>query len=233
MRLVYLQINLSLGSFDSFLIFFDLSEAIKFFLTIINFTVTFTLLALVIGLSFSSYPQSIGRLYFWNLFGSALGGIVVVILLGILLPQQILVLNGLIISFLLLIRVFAFGFENLSKVLFLFITIIINLILLIKPIELSPSQFKSISRLKNLPDFKIEYQKTTSYGIVEKISSGLLRYSPGLSLNYTGKIPNVMAILVNGDIAGYALPSSSEVDTSFLRNSTLFLPYTLRNLEMY
>lgn len=219
------------GSFDSYLIFFDLKESIKFLLIIINFTLIFTLLALVIGVIFSFYSHSISKLYFWNLTGSAFGGFFVLILLKFFLPQQILVLNGLIISLVLLLRQFVERTKNLKFGLLLTISFLMNIFFLFAPLEFKPSQFKSISRLKNLPDCKIEYQKASPYGFIEKISSSLLRFSPGLSLNYCGEIPKVNSILINGDVVGYELIKSDKIDNSFLKNTTLFLPYSLRKFN--
>lgn len=220
-----------IGSFDSFLIFFDVGEAIKFLIVIINFTLNFTLLALVIGIFFSYYSDLINKLYFWNLSGSAFGGLVVIILLWFLLPQQILVLNGLLISIIVLLQVSKSYSKNLFLKLFIFASLILNFVFLIVPIELKPSQFKSISRFKNYPDSKIEYQKNSPYGLIEKVSSKIFRASPGLSLNYTGEIPQVNFILINGEVAGYELKSSLNTDYSFLESSTLYLPFYLREFK--
>lgn len=230
--LVSLYINQKiLGSFDSFLIFFDLMEAFKFFMIIISFTINFTLFALVIGLIFSNFPHLIGKLYSWNLLGSAFGGLSVIILLWFFLPQQILLLNGLLISLTILFRIIKYPVKSITIKLMLIISILLNTIFFISPFEFYPSQFKTISRIKNLPDFKEEYQKNSPYGLIEKASSTLFKYSPGLSLNYTGEIPEINYILLNGEIAGYELKNYDKMNFSFLKNSTLFLPYFLREYK--
>ncbi len=217
-----------IGQFDSYLIFYDLIQNIKFFLIILNFTVTFLILALLIGLIFSVYPEFINRLYFLNLFGSALGGYLSIVLLWTFLPQQIVVLNGFIISLFLVFRANFFSLKfSLIKSLILF-AIILNGYFIFNPVENHPSQFKTISRLRQLSDAEIIYSKNSPYGRIEKLKSKVLRYSPGLSLKFIDEIPAGDLILLNGEVYGFELRNISEKNKLFLKQSTLFLPYELK-----
>ncbi len=219
------------GQFDSILIFFDFIQVIKFFIMIFNFTITFTLLAIIIGLLFSTYSQRINKLYFWNLLGSSAGGVIVIIFLWNFLPQQILAINGLILSLIITLKFIENeSAKGIKRILIIF-SLLLNTILLAYPLEYRPSQFKSISRLKDFPDAQVKYDRKTPYGRVEIISSSAIRYSPGLSLNFTEVIPQANCVLVNGEVAGYELKNSEIIDNLFLTKSTLFLPFSLGKHE--
>jgi hypothetical protein len=167
-----------------------------------------------------------------NLSGSAFGGIFVIILLWVFTPQQIFVLNGFILSFGLIVNKLFNRSSRLDfKLTLVIASAIVNILLLIFPIENNPSQFKSISRIQKFPDAKITFVKNSPYGKVEKIFSKSFRYSPGLSLNYTGNIPVGNLILVNGEIVGFELNDSENFSKDFLRNSTLSVPFILKNFK--
>jgi spermidine synthase len=218
-----------IGAFDSYLVFFDVKETIKFFLVVFNYTIPFCLLATLIGLILTSFAEKIGTLYFLNLVGSGIGGILVVYLLWFIEPQKIYLLNGFIIAFL------AFGiplFNNLArKVTLLVINLILvslNFSFLFISIENEPSQFKTLSRVKNFPDTEVVFNQPSPYGRVEIISSTLLRYSPGLSLNFVGEIPQGEAIFINAESAGFKITNPIQSNFNFLKKSTLAFPFVLK-----
>ncbi len=220
------------GSFDSFLIFFDLSETLKFFLIIFNYTVPFCLLATLIGLIFTISAKKIGTLYFFNLAGSGIGGIIAVYLLWQFDPQKIYLINGLIISIL------GVGFylfyrkeKNIILQLINLFTMMLNVLSLLFTIENQPSQFKSLARIKNFPDTKTTFQQNSPYGKIEIVNSSLLRYSPGLSLNYTAEISPNDAIFINAELAGFIVKKDNKTNFNFLKNSTLNLPFVLNQID--
>lgn len=221
-----------IGSFDSYLVFFDLSESLKFFLIIFNYSIPFCLLATLIGLIFTISAAKIGTLYFFNLTGSGIGGIIAVYLLWQFDPQKIYLINGLIISILGL----GFYFVNRQeKNLFLqiinLLILVLNVLSLIIKIENHPSQFKSLARIKNFPDTKTILQQNSPYGKIEIVNSSLLRYSPGLSLSYTEEISPSDAIFINAELAGLIVQKKNNSNFNFLRSSTLNLPFAVQHIK--
>ncbi|MGB9665094.1 MAG: hypothetical protein ACPL25_09285 [Ignavibacteria bacterium] len=221
-----------IGSFDSYLVFFDLFETLKFFLIVFNYAIPFCLLANLIGLLFTVSSEKIGHLYFFNLFGSGVGGIIAVYLLWIFEPQKIYLINGFIISILGMFFNFSnFKRKSLLSRLLNFLIVIIIFFSLFVPIKNLPSQFKSLSRVKNLPDAKTIFQRNSPYGRIETINSSLLRYSPGLSLNFTQQINPVDAIFVNGELAGFFILQNVNSNFNYLKNSTLNLPFIFKHIN--
>jgi spermidine synthase len=218
-----------IGSFDSYLVFFDVSETIKFFLVIFNYSIPFCFIAILIGLIFTISSEKIGTLYFFNLIGSGIGGILVVYLLWLFEPHKIYISTGLIISLIGLIFYLATCEQRISlRITFNLIVIVLNFVLIFAPFENIPSQFKSLSRIKNFPDARIVREQFSPYGKVEIVSSSLLRYSPGLTLNFTGVVPQGEAIFLNAELAGFKISESSNYDYDFLKKSTLYLPFLLK-----
>jgi len=221
-----------IGSFDSYLVFFDIGETIKFFLVVFNYSIPFCLLATLIGLIFTVLAEKIGTLYFLNLIGSGLGGILVVYLLWFFEPQKIYLLNGFQISLLSLIFYYInFEKRRVTLLTISLIVVTVNFIFLFIPIDNIPSQFKLLSRVKNFPDAKVVFEKSTPYGKVEIISSSLLRYSPGLSLNFIDEIPKGEAIFLNAELAGFKVANPIETNLKFLQKSTLSFPFVLKQMN--
>jgi hypothetical protein len=70
------------------------------------------------------------------------------------------------------------------------------------PPALDVSEYKSISRTLQLPDAQVIHEQPTAFGLVQVVSSPVLRYAPGVSLQYRQPVPRVDAVFVNGDWAG-------------------------------
>ena len=218
-----------IGAFDSYLVFFDVKETIKFFFVVFNYTIPFCLLATLIGLILTSFAEQIGTLYFLNLVGSGIGGILVVCLLWFIEPQKIYFLNGFIIAFLAFgLQLFNHQARKVTLLVVNLILVILNFSFLFISIENEPSQFKTLSRVKNFPDAEVVFNQPSPYGRVEIISSTLLRYSPGLSLNFVGEIPQGEAIFINAESAGFKITNPIQSNFNFLKKSTLALPFVLK-----
>ncbi len=213
-------INRKFFVFDSYLIFYDLSQLLRFVLVGIFYSIQFTLFASIIGIFFIKYSAQSSRVYFVNLIGSAFGGVIVILLMWLFDIQLLLHFNSMILVSCAVLYLIQYK----SKAAWFLITLVflLNLYFFVKPIELKPSQYKGISRTLNLPDAKITYKQNSPHGKIEIIKSKLLLYAPGLSLNYTGEIPSGNVIFNNGEPVGFQLESNNY---EFLKHSTLFLPY--------
>ncbi|TBW29065.1 hypothetical protein [Gramella sp. KN1008] len=197
--------------FDTYLLFVEQEEVWRLVLFELIFFVPFFFCALAIGLAFIRYTDRIGKLYFSNLVGSGLGGLVAVLFLWVASPLEIPFVTG----FLALLA--AVLILSKKRKLFLLITSVLAIILLAfsfsSPLSFNLSQYKGLSRTLDLPDTKIETQLNSPYGYVQYVSSPVLRYAPGLSLSYTGDVPVTDAVFNNGDWAGVVLkkPEDSEI----------------------
>ncbi|MCG9972513.1 hypothetical protein [Christiangramia crocea] len=205
------------ASFDTYLLFVEQKEVWRLLLFELLFFVPFFFCALAIGMIFIKYTGRIGQLYFSNLAGSGLGGLVAIFLFWTASPGQIPFITGVLAilssGFILPSkkRHWWIGATSLSVITMLFLV-------LHSPLRLEVSQYKSLSRTLDLPDTKIETSENSPYGWLQYVSSPVLRYAPGLSLSYTGDIPVTDAIFNNGEWAGAVLNSTE--DSEILDHTT-------------
>ena len=227
--------QLPFARFDSYLIFSDYSQFINLIITYLIFFLPFFFGAISIGLSFIIFIDQIGKLYFSNLIGSGLGGITALILYSFFLPEEISSLISLlpIISALILFPKNYMGIHHSVERIFTLIFILsiaVSFLFFINPFTLKKSEFKSISKTLNLIDAKVVFTKNSPYGLIEVVSSPVLRYSQGLSLAYQKEVPQSKAIFLNGDWFG-SVAKSNNNKNNFLHYTTTALPYAMKEKE--
>lgn len=184
------------------------------------FFLVFFLGALPIGMLFVRYTERIGGLYFSNMVGSGLGGILAIVMMEFLPPKQlpaITALLPLIAAFLLL------GAERKKEILLGSLLVGCILFSLLKPPDWKLSPYKSLSKVMNLPGAEIVAEDSSSLGVSQLVKAPALRYAPGLSLSFQGKIPDQSALFHNGNWFG---PVSDEVHTLIKFTAAAF-PYEL------
>lgn len=217
------------GNFDSILLFSDFSEWGKLLFISLLFTFHFTVLALLILFIFNISSENFGKIYFFNLVGSGLGGFCAILLLWVLSPFIIIVLNGILHLFLALFFIKK-DFQKTKFIFFNFVGIIL-IVLLTSPLRIEPSQFKSISRLLKFPDSKIIYEKVSPFGFIQVLSSKFFRYAGGISMSNTSEVPQVDLLLVNGENTGAIINKLDSSQVPVLTRSILFVPFYMKKHE--
>ena len=211
--------------FDSYLVFVEGAHVRALVFTYLGLSVPFFFGALALGLVFVRHVNQIGSIYFANLLGSGLGGLLAVAVLWFLLPQNLPPL----------IALFPIGAGLLvlpkkRKVLLLLTALFaftLSIYFVLEPPRLIPSQYKGLSRVLNLPDAKIVLERSSPYGLVQVVSSPALRYAPGLSVRYQLPVPVRDVVFNNGDWFG-PIATWSHIDTTHLLDyTTAGLPYIM------
>jgi hypothetical protein len=211
--------------FDSYLLFTGAFHAGRLMATYAVFFIPFFLAALAIGLAFTKYSDRIGVLYFWNLAGSGMGGLLALGLMWMLPPREIP-------AILALVPVFAglLALRRKPGVMVLIAAVLallgVTFAILHAPV-LIPSEFKSLSRAMQLPEAQLTLEKNSPYGLLQVFSSPALRYAPGLSLTYPDAVPVRRAVFNNGDWVGPLLPPERGDFPPVMDFSTAALPYAL------
>jgi SAM-dependent methyltransferase len=215
--------------FDSYTLFVDQSQFLRLFGIYFLFFLPFFSGAMAIGMIFVKKIKHIGTYYLSDLFGAGIGGIVVILLFWKFTPQEIPSIIAIlpILAGLIILRV-KYRILLLSFAVF---SLTLALYHIKKPFNLSYSQFKSLSYTLNLPQAKIDQEINSPYGLIQVVSSPVLRYAPGLSLTYSETVPSSPIIFNNGDWYASIYPWSKK-DTSHLLNyTTMALPYSLGQLD--
>lgn len=215
--------------FDSLLIIHDFRYVGRLLTTYLIFFLPFFTGALAIGMSFLKFARQIGKIYFANLLGSGLGGILVLLLMQLFLPEQL----PLLIAVIALLGGFVAFPDKAGKLLLstAIITIVVLITVFLNPVKLRPSEYKDISKTLLLPDAKIEYEKSSPHGFVQLVSSPVLRYAPGISLSYREAFPIRKAVFNNGNLKGYLVPVTDNKKTSILNYTPESLPYYISKIS--
>ncbi|MDO9154682.1 MAG: hypothetical protein Q7U47_13435 [Paludibacter sp.] len=229
MSIVVIIANTETVRFDSLLIFHDFRYAGRLVATYFIFFLPFFTGALAIGMSFLKFAGKIGKIYFSNLVGSGIGGIIALLLMQFVLPQQL----PLIIAVIALAGGFVSFPKNAGKLLqsVALVSIVVLPAVLFIPYKLKPSEYKDISKTLLLPDATVEYEKSSPYGLVQVVSSPVLRYAPGVSLGYRGTFSVQKAVFNNGNWNGFLIPATDREETSILDFTPQSLPYQIAKNE--
>ena len=215
--------------FDSYLLFARKEQLVKLLATYLFFFIPFFLGALAIGLTFMRFVDSIGKMYFANLLGSGLGGIVAVLLSWVCWPQQltsIFALTAILAGVVVISRRTYATLATLALV-----SAGIGVWLLLYPASLQLSQFKSLTTTLNLPEAHVVAEHKSPEGWVQEVYSPALRYAPGLSLAYQGTVPSRGAIFSDGNWYGPSLLPLDFDTANVLTYTTQALPYTIYQPE--
>lgn len=190
--------------------------------------IPFLLSGLTIAIVMKERNSKISKLYFSNLIGSAIGSFVVLFLFGPLDGSGVVVLTSLIAG----ASAIAFSF-NLTRRHHAFLLVwMLTLLIVIPfagnffPMKISP--FKSMEIALRYPGAKLLDTKWNAFSRVDTVSSGMVRYAPGLSLNFNTQIPEQIGMFIDCDnpnaITKYnGTPQSIEF-TGYLTST---LPYLL------
>lgn len=215
--------------FDSYLLFVDRRQWLSLFINYVLFFFPFFFGALALGIIFVKYVAEIGKFYFSNLVGSGIGAVMAAGLASYFFPAVLPVVMALmaITAGLILLRQ-----KNRWFIITLaFATAAFVFYRIAEPVDLTLSEYKSLSRTLNLPAAKITLKKPGPYGFIEVVSADALRYAPGLSLAFTGEVPVKKEVFNNGDWFGPVVSWNPKDSFHLLDYTTMALPYVLKQRD--
>ncbi len=213
------------GTFDSYLVFTDKTEALKLITTYLILFTPFFLGAIVIGFLLTTTRQ-VGQMYFANLIGSGAGSLLALAGMYALHPSRLAPVFALLtiaaaIFFLPLHK--KYGYSLLGLV------FLICMLFLFFPHRLHLSQYKSLSYALNIPDSEIIHEHSSPRGYIQVVTSDHLRHSPGLSLTYVHPLPTYDVMYINGEWLGPIFTTAEKDNEHWLENSIFQLPYHLKS----
>ena len=214
-----------LGHFDSYLLFVERKQWLALFINYLIFFLPFFFGALAIGIILVKYIGEIGKFYFSNLIGSAIGAVLASGLSWFFFPAVLPVVMAIIaiVSGLIMLP----QRKRLYIIILAFSSLVFTLYRILQPVDLAISEYKSISRTLNLPASQINIEKSGPYGFVQVVSADALRYAPGLSLAFTGEVLVKKAVFNNGDWFGPVISWNKADSFHLLDYTTMALPYVL------
>ncbi len=224
--------------FEPYLLIIDFGQIWSLVLVCGLVFLPFAFGACAIGLAFIYFTERIHQLYFANLFGSAMGGILALGLMFFIHPFKLIPVISFIAFFValfILLKIPADISHKTTKVFRIIFTFLlgINLILLFLafspvPIHLKISEYKGLSKAQLLPGAKVIEEKISPLGIINVLESLALRYAPGVSLSFDGNICPQLGVFNDGEWVGAIFNRKKGKRIEFLDYTISSLPYCLK-----
>jgi hypothetical protein len=194
---------------DAMLLFTHFGQWSGLAATYLVLFIPFFFSGLAIGLMLMTNVEKIGVFYFVNLVGSGAGGMGTLFLFQVFSPSHLPMVMGLLpLAGALIYPPPPEGWGTaLNGRVWLLYGIVPGVLgaagfFFMNPPALDVSEYKSIRRTLQLPDAQVIHEQPTSFGLVQVVSSPVLRYAPGVSLQYRQPVPRVDAVFINGEWAG-------------------------------
>ena len=147
------------------------------------FFVAFFFAGVAIGTPFAARVMAMGRLYFWNMLGSGLAALPLLVAMNFIHPMRLLVCVAVVA-----VGVAVLCARNIrARVGWIMAAIAVTCAVMLTPFRYS--EYKDLSRTLLLPDARLIEERYGWDGIVQIVESPHTRYLPGLSLNFAGTLP--------------------------------------------
>lgn len=182
--------------FDPYLLPWHFEQILLWIINFLSLLVPFFLVGLFIVSSLSTFPEILSKLYGLTFLGGGLG----IILLNLVLPRATEFLS---LIFLIILSLLGFIFISWDKKPLKILGIILGIFFLLSlsfweiPIKFSP--YKDLEQVKKYPQTQVLETKRNAFTRFDLIKSPTIRYAPGLSYRYMGKIPYNLGFTIDGE----------------------------------
>ncbi|MBU1291762.1 hypothetical protein KJ898_08235 [bacterium] len=185
--------------FDLYRVIMDKYQLLYVVIYYLTIAIPFFFAGICISLSISKLPEKVNKIYFCDLGGASVGCIFFLILANYISLSHLLVIPPLL-SFL---ASFLFSLKLKDKRSIIYIAGIFVFIILFSGAESFYSfpinPYKSLFTLLRYPNSRIIDGQENSFARLEVVESEGVKYAPGLSLNFSGEIPEQLGLVTDGD----------------------------------
>ncbi|MEW6265943.1 MAG: hypothetical protein AB1641_22955 [Thermodesulfobacteriota bacterium] len=218
-------------SFNPIFLVSDPDQKYHLALLFLIYFVPFLFGAGFIGLVFLAGQSNFGLVYFANMAGSGLGGLVLFAALYYLLPEKLFVIPVAIWAVGALLWYLGQGRSGLA-VLLLAATALTVIAGGLAP-QINVSTFKGVSYARNFPDAQKVYQSASPFGYVEVYSSSYFHFAPGLSdvaSLYLKEMPEkaYLGMYMDGDGPIGIMKKLPDRQVEYFKFLPLSMPYLLK-----
>lgn len=203
--------------FDLYRVITDRYQLLYLVIYYLAIAIPFFFAGICISLAISKLPEKINKIYFCDLSGASVGCISFLVLANYINLSHLLIIPPLL-SFL---ASFLFSLKLKNKRPIFYIVGIFIFIILFSGAEsfysfpLNP--YKSLFTLLRYPNSRIIDRQENSFARLEVVESEGVKYAPGLSLNFSGEIPEQLGLVTDGDGLSAITRLEGEDDLEALR----------------
>jgi len=214
--------------FDPFKLAWDMKQVGVILLYYILIGLPFFFSGSVVGVALSKLPLKANKLYFSNLLGAALGSLGVIFLTWYFPGSRAVFLAAAIGA----LSALSFGIRH-PKRKYLLAWLVLSLVLLSIShplLDINSSPYKSLNVVLTYPETRL---LSTTWNPISKVDviEGPVRYFPGLSYTFQGKLPGQLGLSVDNDNLNGITRIDSEDDLEFTEYLPYSIPYSLGEKE--
>jgi SAM-dependent methyltransferase len=212
--------------FDSYCVAWDSRQLLYLVIYYLSLAIPFFFTGLVLGAALSKMPAQAGKLYGFNMVGSGLGCLLVLIIPTLFGGGGTIVLAALLG----LVAFFVFSVSGSKYLLGLAFAIGMGLIVLLISLptllEVKMSPYKSLSQVLLQAEARTLSTEWNAFSRVDVVESSGIHLAPGLSFNYQQELPHQLGLTVDGaDLSPISQIEAVQADfTEYLPSA---LPYHL------
>ncbi|MDR0600978.1 MAG: hypothetical protein LBG42_01220 [Treponema sp.] len=187
------------------------------------------------GIAFIALRERIMRVYFWNMIGSGVGGLFIILFMFALPPQYlILPILALVIAAALFTCSGDDGEFPLACLLALIVTGLGSIFLVFFKGDIRVSDFKDISSVRKFEDSKLVHHSYGPGGEYHVYASRYFHFAPGLSDNAASEIPvqsfqPYWGLFIDGGGPIGIMGSLREEEQAYMDYLPMAAPYTILN----
>jgi hypothetical protein len=218
--------------FDSFSIAWDRKQVWILILHYVVLAAPFFFSGMALGFLLSAFPQSAGRTYAINLFGSATGCILALIVPSSLGGEGTVILSialASIASLISILRIRQIWQPLVLATLALFLFSLFDLGLRFAGkssfafLELRISPYKSLSYALQYPGSEVIHRQWNAFSRIDVVRSEGIHTLPGLSYRYLQPLPSMDGLLIDGDdLSPIVRPATDSAFVDYLPNAMAF-----------
>ncbi len=223
-------LNLNYIPFDSYRIAWEREQILFLAAYYLFLALPFFFSGLALGALLAAHPEQAGKIYSFNLAGSAVGCVAAVAALPLLGGPGTMMFSALLGALAAIAFSCARDGPPTSNVQSLMSSIIALalLFLAISPpsfLEVRLSPYKGLSQALRYPEARVIFSRWNAFSRVDVIESHGVRSAPGLSLAYSGPLPPQLGLFTDGDNLS---PITKPEKLDFIDYLPVSLPYCLR-----
>jgi hypothetical protein len=223
--------------FNAIFIVSDPAQVWRLAANFVLYLLPFLACAMFLGIVFLGVRRQFGRVYFADLTGSGLAGLVILAGMYFLPPEQLMVVP---LTLWTMAAILWFGASrspawSIAAGVLGVVTVAAYLFLpsMLGVPDIATSQYKGVSYARNFPDASRIYRSVSPYGDLQIYQSSYMHFSPGLSDNAAFNIPELPANLfvgmyIDGEGPEGIMGEPPKEDANYFRFLPMYFPYVLR-----
>ena len=216
--------------FNPLMLVWQPSQILSIFALYLILSFPFFFGAICIGLALLQFAGNVNRLYFFDLFGSGIGAVGVIVTMYLIPPAQ----NLTLISAVGFCAVLIVSWRNWRVwqqrrvVLIAGLAVAFIGYLLFNPISIRISPYKGLSSTLNFPDAQLLNERHSPLGTLHVVRSDLIRAVPGLSLKTQHPVQPQLGVFTDADgMTAITNFSNNLSKIAYLGDTTSALAYHL------